>query len=299
MRAICHCCPRGCGVDRTMEAGYCGAAPVPQVARAALHFWEEPALSGTNGSGTIFFSGCNMRCVFCQNREISASIMGEPCDAGRLAALFFALEEQGAHNINLVTPTPHLPAIREAIFAAKRDGLAIPVVYNTGGYESPDALRSLEGLVDIYLPDLKYVSARLSERYSNCSDYFRYAAPAVLEMQRQVGKLVADGAGIARRGLIIRHLALPGSPDDTRRVLDFIAAELPKSTQISLMRQYTPPAAPATQLQPPLHRRLTSREYDRAVEHCLRLGLHNVWIQGAQSAQNGFTPSFFHALTVL
>ena len=247
----CTCCPRRCKVDRAHETGYCGAGPVPRVARAALHFWEEPMFSGTAGSGAVFFSGCTLRCVFCQNKEISAFQKGEPCDEARLAGLFLDLQAQGAHNINLVTPTPHLAAIRPALLRAKSEGLTIPVLYNTGGYEDLDALKSLEGLIDIYLPDLKYVTPELSRRFSGAADYFQYAAPAILEMQVQTGTLEMDERGVAVHGLLIRHLVLPACVDETRRVLDFIVENLPRETWIALMQQYTPAASLAPPLKPP------------------------------------------------
>jgi len=248
--------------------------------------------SGTRGSGAVFFSGCPLRCAFCQNREISAFQKGEVCDEGRLSELFLDLQAQGAHNINLVTPTPHLAAIRPALLRAKTEGLRIPVLYNTGGYDDVEALRKMEGLIDIYLPDLKYATPELSLRFSGTADYFQYAAPAILEMQRQVGALQINEAGIASRGLLIRHLVLPACVDETRRVLDFIAEALPEGTWISLMRQYTP----ASSLPPPLHRRVTRREYDRAVEYCIQTGLSNVLIQERAAADAAFTPPFFEKL---
>lgn len=289
----CICCPRRCQVDRALQTGYCGAAALPRVARCALHFWEEPMFSGSRGSGTIFFSGCNLRCVFCQNAEISAHQKGELCDKVRLSELFLTLQKEGAHNINLVTPTPHLETIRTALIEAKAHGLHIPVLYNTGGYETVEALRSMDGLIDIYLPDLKYVTPALSDRFSGAANYFEYAAPAILEMQRQVGTLRMDGDGISTGGLLVRHLMLPGCVDETRRVLDFIKDSLPCGTWISLMRQYTPSPG----LTPPLDRRLTSREYMRAAEYCMQLGLANVLLQEADAADSAFTPPFYQSLT--
>lgn len=254
---------------------------------------KEPG-PGARGSGGVFFSGCNMRCIFCQNSDISARQKGELCDSERLSSLFLGLQAQGAYNINLVTPTPHITALQQAIPLARARGLTIPIVYNTNAYESVEALRCLEGLIDIYLPDLKYVSPALSARFSDTPDYFAHAAHAILEMQRQVGSLQLGQDGLGLRGLILRHLALPGCPDDTRRVLDFAAESLPLHTQLSLMRQYTP-CAPG--LPPPLNRRLTEREYARAVQYCLDKGLERVWIQGEESAQNFYTPPFFSRLT--
>lgn len=285
----CRQCPRRCGVDRSQGVGYCGASALPQIARADLHMWEEPCLSGSQGAGAIFFCGCNLACIFCQNHTISHGAVGPSMDAGTLAALMLRLQEKGAHNIDLVTPTPHLHVIRPALEQAKTQGLRIPVVYNTNGYELVEALRTLEGLVDIYLPDLKYVSQAAARQYSGAADYFDFARPAVLEMQRQCGVLQLNEAGIATRGLLIRHLVLPGSVDEARGILDFIAAELPPDTQISLMSQYVPCYLATI---PPLNRRLTKREYLRAVEYCLNLGLTRVYIQEMDSADEAYTPPF-------
>lgn len=289
----CNCCPRRCNIDRTQRTGFCGAGDIPRVARAALHQWEEPMFSGTRGSGTVFFSGCTLRCCFCQNMDISAHQKGELCDEAKLSELFLSLQEQGAHNINLVTPTPHSSAIRSALIKAKKNGLILPILYNTSGYETVEALRSLEGLIDIYLPDLKYVTPQISLAFSGAADYFAFAGPAILEMQRQVGVLQLDEAGIATRGLLIRHLVLPGCVDETRRVLDFIVENLPKETYISLMRQYTPISP---HLKAPLNRRLTAREYERAADYCLQLGLRNVLLQEASAATSAYTPPFFDTL---
>lgn len=287
--SACMQCPRRCGADRSRENGLCGAPATPHVARAALHMWEEPCLSGTRGAGTIFFCGCNLDCLFCQNYEISHGTIGSRLDAGELADLMLCLQGMGAHNIDLVTPTPHLHVLLPALEKAKASGLTIPVVYNTNGYELVESLRSLEGLVDIYLPDLKYISAVAAQKYSGAVDYFQYAAPAILEMQRQCGVLQLDEEGIARRGLIVRHLVLPGSVDEARGALDFIAANLPKDTRISLMSQYVPCHRAVT---PPLNRRLTKREYQRAVDYCLSLGLTQVFVQEMEAADAAYTPLF-------
>ncbi len=289
----CNCCPRRCNIDRTQKTGFCGAGDIPRVARAALHHWEEPMFSGTRGSGAVFFSGCALRCCFCQNMDISAQQKGELCGKAKLTALFLSLQEQGAHNINLVTPTPHIAAIRAALIKAKKNGLTIPILYNTSGYETVEALRSLEGLIDIYLPDLKYVTPQISLAFSGVADYFAFAGPAILEMQRQVGTLQMDETGIATHGLLIRHLVLPGCIDETRRILDFIIEALPRETYLSLMRQYTPSSP---NLKAPLNRPLTAREYKRAADYCLQLGLPNVLLQEASAATSAYTPPFFDTL---
>lgn len=269
--------------------GLCNAGDLPRVARASLHFWEEPCISGINGSGAVFFSGCNLSCVFCQNYALHDGTLGIPHTPQALAARYLDLQAQGAHNINLVTPAPHLVAIRESLLLAREKGLQIPVVYNTNGYELAESLYLLEKLVDIYLPDLKYVTPELAERFSGRGDYFTFAAPAIQEMHRQVGTLSLDADGIAQRGLLIRHLVLPACVDEARRVLDYIANVLPIDTHISLMRQYAPTP---NITKPPLNRRLTNREYDRIIAYCSSLGFENVWCQEKESASLEYTPTF-------
>lgn len=286
---LCNLCPRCCGVDRIHNLGNCGAGVTPKVARSMLHHWEEPFISGSRGSGAVFFSGCNLGCVFCQNETLQSGLLGSEMDDAALVSLFLSLQAQGAHNINLVTPTPHIPSIRKALIKAKVDGLSIPVVYNTGAYERVESLRSLAGLVDVYLPDLKYVSPVLSGQFSGAADYFAAAAAAIAEMYRQAGDLLLDSDGLAIRGLAIRHLVLPGCLDDSRRVLDYIAGHYPLKTALSLMRQYAPtPRAMET----PLNRTLTEREYDRIISYALDLGFNNILIQQKESASLSFTPSF-------
>lgn len=290
--AACYSCPRRCGANRQLHTGDCNAGKFPRVARAALHHWEEPCISGTRGSGAVFFSGCNLDCVFCQNHVLHDGTLGQEQTPEMLSDLYLSLQAQGAHNINLVTPTPHLAAIRQSLRQAKQRGLTIPVVYNTNAYDLTSSLFALEGLVDIYLPDLKYVTGALALRFSGRADYFSFAAKAILEMHRQVGVLQVGSDGIAERGLLIRHLVLPACVDEARRVLDFIAEHLPLTTHLSLMRQYAPtPNVTA----PPLNRRLTSREYQRVIEYCLSLGFSNVWCQDKESASLTYTPDFLHA----
>ena len=286
----CMLCPRACGVERETHVGFCGAPAQPVIARAALHFWEEPPISGTRGSGAIFFCGCNLDCLFCQNHEINHASVGREWSADELAALMLHLQAEGAHNINLVTPTPHIETIIPAVRRAREQGLQIPIVYNTNGYETIETLHRLEGIVDIYLPDLKYASALPARKYSGAEDYFRYAGPAVVEMHRQCGDLVCDENGIARRGLIVRHLVLPGSVDETRRILDFLAENLPLTTHISLMGQYMP-CHRASEI-PPLDRKLLRREYDRAITYCIQLGFEHVSIQSLDASDAAFVPEF-------
>lgn len=285
----CNLCPKACRVDRTVTVGACGAGILPRVARIMTHMWEEPCISGTAGSGAVFFSGCNLRCVFCQNEALQGGKLGEPFDADRLAGAFLQLQASGVHNVNLVTPTPHIPVIRRALIIAKRSGLTLPVVYNTGAYERASALRALEGLVDIYLPDMKYVSPVLSERFSGAADYYETASAAIREMYRQTGPLVIGEDGIAKRGVLIRHLVLPGCLDDSRRVLDDLVSRYTPDVYLSLMRQYVPTARVTT---PPLNRKLTNREYDRIMSYALTLGMNHIWVQEKSSASADFTPSF-------
>ena len=297
----CTLCPLECGADRAFERGLCGVGDFGEalgdrdpyasalVARAARHYYEEPPISGTGGSGAIFFSGCNMACIFCQNMDISHFSKGRIVDANELAEIMLRLEELGSHNINLVTPSPHITLIERAIPVARKLRLTVPIVYNTNSYEKAEALKRLEGLIDIYLPDLKYVSAVAAKRYSGRADYFDVASKAVLEMQRQCGVLQTDENGIAQRGLIIRHLVLPGSVDETRGVLDFIHDNMPIETHISLMSQYTPMGE---NLPKPLDRRLLKKEYRRALDYALSLGFTNVFAQKLASAESAFTPEF-------
>lgn len=285
----CFLCPRRCGIDRAVQPGFCGAMETPRVAKIMLHHWEEPFLSGVNGSGTVFFSGCNLGCVFCQNHEIRDGGVGEYYNAEQLSAAYLSLQVQGAHNINLVTAAHYVPIVAESLRMAKARGLSIPVVYNSGGYELAETLRLLDGLVDVYLPDLKYVSSELSERFSGAPDYFTAASAAIEEMYRQVGDLVLREDGIALRGLVIRHLVLPNCVDDSRKVLDYIVTRFPLSTQVSIMSQFTPQEHVTAF---PLNRRITSREYDRVISYALSKGLYNILIQQLNSASAAYTPTF-------
>jgi len=237
----CELCPRKCGVDRNMgEKGFCGATSDIVVAKAYLHRWEEPPISGTRGSGTVFFSHCNLKCLFCQNYRISQENYGRVISVEKLADIFVHLQDMGAHNVNLVTPTVYIPQIKDAIILARGKGLKLPVVYNTSAYENVEALEMLDGLVDIYLPDLKYYDDTLATRYSGAKDYFFYATRAIMEMFRQVGEPRFDSDGIMTGGLMIRHLLLPGKVEDSKKVLDWIRDNLPSGVYVNLMSQYTP-----------------------------------------------------------
>lgn len=281
----CTLCPRRCGVDRRVKTGFCGMGEAPKLARAALHFWEEPCISGTRGSGTVFFSGCTLRCAFCQNYEISHLGQGKEITVRRLADIFKMLEDQGAHNLNLVTATPFANAVLDALNLYRPK---IPVVWNTGGYETVETLKLLKGAVDIYLPDLKHFSPRLSKLCAGAPDYFEIASEAIQEMCRQTGSAVYDESGMMLRGVIVRHLILPGCTMDSCRALDWIAENLPQGTPVSLMRQYTP--SPHCRIAG-LDRRVTDEEYQRVLSHYEALGLSG-FTQEKESADEMYTPPF-------
>lgn len=284
----CRLCPRKCGVDRKQARGFCGVGDRPVVARAFLHQWEEPCISGSRGSGTVFFSGCNLKCVFCQNYSISQEYFGKEVSTRQLGEIYLSLQHQGAHNINLVNPAHFALQIRESI--QKVQGLEIPVVYNTGTYEEVETLKSLEGLVDIYLPDLKYMDSDTAARYSGAADYFQKASKAILEMYRQVGAAAFDEEGMMKKGLIIRHLMLPGMSSESIRVLKWIRENLPDDVLVSLMSQYTP--CYRSSRYPEIHRRITRREYDRVVEAFLEMGFDNGYVQERESAVEAYIPDF-------
>lgn len=288
----CILCPRKCGVNRSSgQTGYCGMPGDLRIARAALHMWEEPCISGDAGSGTVFFSGCNLKCVYCQNHSIALGDCGKTITIQRLAEIFLELQEKGAANINLVTPTHYVPQIREALVLAKKAGLTLPIVYNTGSYESIDVLRLLEGLVDIYLPDLKYYSSDLSLEFSHAADYFPVAATAILEMHRQVGTPVFDErTAMMKRGMIVRHLLLPGQTKDSKKILRHLYETFGDNIYISIMNQYTPLSHVANI--PALNRKVTSDEYDKVVNFALHLGITNAFIQEGETAEESFIPPF-------
>ncbi len=291
----CRLCPRMCGVDRSAQRGFCQAPAGAVAARAALHYWEEPCISGTRGSGTVFFSGCTLRCCFCQNYKISRDLYGKTLTPRELADAFLRLQDQGANNISLVTATHFLPWIIPALDLIK-DRLQIPVVYNCGGYERPETVEALNDYVDIWLPDLKYESSELSARYSQAPLYFHTASKAIAQMIRQTGaphlKIVpGEPEPVMDRGVIIRHLVLPGQKEDSIRLMHWIAENLPKdSFYISLMSQYTPYEK---NLQfPELNRRITSYEYQKVVDAALDLGLTQGFMQKKSSAKEEYTPDF-------
>jgi len=283
---ICNLCPRMCNVRRgDTGEGFCGMPADPVLARAALHFDEEPIISGTKGSGTVFFSGCSLKCVFCQNYGISHEKFGRRITVEQLKGVYRDLIAQGANNINFVNPTHYAHAIIRSL----DEKLPVPVVYNTGGYERVETLRALDGMVDIYLPDLKYIDPKFSERYSAAPDYFEHAAPALQEMLRQVGPVEIDSDGIIRRGMIVRHLILPGCAEESMRILDFIQRELP-GAWVSLMAQYMPYGEAHGVDE--LGRRLYPEEYDMVVDHLMELGMEDGFVQELSSSDEKYIPDF-------
>ncbi len=295
----CVLCPRKCHVDRLQgQLGYCGQTAELNAARAALHFWEEPCISGTLGSGTVFFSGCNLRCVFCQNHNIAIGKAGLPISLERLSDIFLKLQEQKANNINLVTPTHFIPQIAYALETAKNHGLSIPIVYNTGSYEEVDSLRLLNGLVDIYLPDLKYYSSELSLKYSHAPDYFEKATAAIAEMFRQVGPPIMESVQdtescdkpLMKRGMIVRHLLLPGQTKDSKKVLRYLYETYKNDIFVSIMNQYTP--LPHVAEISGLNRTVSPEEYERVINFATRLGIEYGFIQEGGTASESFIPEF-------
>lgn len=259
-------------------------------ARAALHFWEEPCISGTEGSGAVFFSGCTLRCVFCQNHEIAAGAVGKPVTEERLSRIFLELQEKGANNINLVTATQFLPTVIPALQHAKKMGLTIPIVYNTGGYEKVETLRFLEELVDIWLPDCKYRSAELAARYSRAADYPETVKTALAEMVRQTGAPLFDRRGMMKKGVIVRHLVLPGCVSDSKDVLEYLWDTFGNQIYVSIMSQYTP--LPHVAAYPEINRKVTDEEYEEIVDYACFLGMSQVYIQEGGCVGESFIPPF-------
>ncbi len=287
---ICNACPRRCGAERTEYApgGICACPSLPLVARAAPHYGEEPCISGSRGSGTVFFSGCNLKCVFCQNHEISRAKLGKTITVERLSDIFLELRDKGVHNINLVTPTHYTDAIVKALERAKLD---IPVAWNSSGYESVESLKKLEGLVQIYMPDFKYADSDLASRYSAAPDYPDVARAAIFEMFRQVGPFELDGEDMLRSGVLIRHLILPGAEDNSRAVIDFVADNFPGDDILfSLMAQYTP--MPNTERFPELQKAVTAEVNDALVDYMTQRGIYNGFWQEPCSATDDMIPDF-------
>lgn len=288
----CYMCPRECSVDRENgERGFCGVGNEYIIGSADLHFWEEPCISGGRGSGAIFFSGCNLRCVFCQNKDISRDPVGKKYTEDELIDKMLELQDRGAHNINLVTATPYSLFLSKTLAKAKVKGLNIPIVYNCGGYESLMMLRALDGLVDVYLPDFKYFDNQLANKYSSAPNYAEIAGNALIEMHRQVGKLTLDENGIAKQGIIVRHLVLPAHREDSKAALKYLSQILPvDEVMLSLMCQYTPDWV-GDDSPKNLKRRLTSFEYNDVLSYAISLGFDG-FSQEKSSAKREFTPKF-------
>ena len=293
----CILCPRECNVDRKQgKTGYCGQTNKIYVARAGLHMWEEPCITGKNGSGTVFFCGCSLKCIYCQNSKIalgnknSMEQIGKEISIERLKEIFIELQMKGAQNINLVTGTHYISQIAIALKEAKKEGLMIPIVYNTGGYEKKESLKLLEGLVDIYLPDMKYLSKELSKEYSHAEDYFDVTKEAIKEMVRQVGELTFDESKNLKKGVIVRHLVLPGTTRDSKAVLEYLWNSYGNKIYLSILNQYTP--MEQMKNHPLLRRKVTKREYEKVVSYALSLGWENGFIQEGETAKESFIPGF-------
>ena len=283
----CYSCPRMCGADRENKLGYCHTPWDFKIARAGLHFWEEPPISGNNGSGTVFFSGCNLGCVYCQNYEISHGDVGKTISEERLLEIFCELKDKGAHNINLVNPTHYAEKLVPLL---EKFDKKLPVVYNSSGYERVETLQKLEGLVDVYLPDLKYISPDKAFRYSAAEDYFDYASKALIEMKRQCNENIYDAEGILQKGMIVRHLILPKNTNQSIEILKWIAENLGADTSISLMAQYTPYGKIENYTE--LQRRITEREYNKVLDFAEEIGFKNIFTQEPSSSSEKFIPDF-------
>ena len=283
----CYSCPRMCGADREKEKGYCRMPDEFVVARAGLHFWEEPPISGVNGSGTVFFSGCNLGCVYCQNYEISHENTGKIISDERLLEIFCELKDKGAHNINLVNPTHYAERLADLLPLYKKQ---LPVVYNSSGYENVETLHKLDGKVDIYMPDLKYISGEKSKKYSSAENYFDFASKALIEMKKQCSENVFDENGIMQKGMIVRHLILPKNTNQSIEILKWIYNNLGSDTAISLMAQYTPYGK--IENYPELQRKITEREYNKVLTFAEELGFENIYSQDFGSSSEKFIPDF-------
>ena len=286
----CMLCPRNCGADRTKTTGFCGQSDKLYAARASLHMWEEPCISGESGSGTVFFTGCNLGCVYCQNREIANEHIGFEITAERLAEIFLEQQDRGANNINLVTPTHYAPHIIRALDMVRGKLLKIPVLYNCGGYESVETLKMLEGYIDIYMPDFKYMDGEIAKKYSNAADYPEAAKAAVAEMVRQTGKCRFDENGIMQRGTLVRNLVLPSYTENSKQVIEYIYNTYGGSIYMSIMNQYTP--MQNIKAYPELNRTVTAAEYDAVVDFAVELGVENAFVQEGGAVSESFIPLF-------
>ena len=287
----CELCPRRCGANRLAgKNGFCGGGKEVKVARAALHFWEDPCISGEEGSGTVFFSGCTMRCVFCQNREISRGEAGKLISTERLAEIFLELQKKGANNINLVTPMHYAPQITAALDIARKNGLSLPIVWNTGGWELPESVEAVKNYSDIWLTDFKYFDNSLAEKFSNAKNYFENASASLKKMLEQTGEPVFDDDGMMKKGIIVRHLVLPGHTDDSKKVLRWLWENFGDKIWISIMNQYTPLCS--EEKFPELSRKVTDEEYDEVVDFAVSLGIENAFVQDGEAVSESFIPPF-------
>ena len=290
----CTLCPRECGANRKDgEIGFCGASDKIKIARSSLHFWEEPCISGEVGSGTVFFSHCTLKCVYCQNYNISTKNQGRFVTETELAEYFLDLQKQGALNINLVTPTHYVPQIIEALKIAKEKGLMLPILYNTSGYENPDTLELLRGYVDIFLPDFKYFSSDLAKKYSGAEDYPNVAKKAIAKMFELVGKCEFDDNSIIKKGVIVRHLMLPGQEDDSKNILEYLYKTYGNDIYISIMSQYTPLATLPNEF-PELNTKIDMTVYDKLLDFAVNLGIENAFVQEEEAASESFIPEFWN-----
>ena len=287
----CALCPRKCGAERLLgKIGFCGGGKEVKVARAALHFWEEPCISGEEGSGTVFFSGCTMRCVFCQNREISRGEAGKTVSVERLSEIFLELQEKGANNINLVTPMHFAPQITAALDIAKEKGLSLPIVWNTGGWELPESVEAVKDYADIWLSDFKYFDNSLAEKFSNARNYFEIASESLKKMVGQTGEAVFDDNGMMKKGVIVRHLVLPGHTNDSKKILRWLWENFGDRIWISIMNQYTPLCT--NEKYPELFRSVTDEEYEEIIDFAVSLGIENAFVQEGGAVGESFIPPF-------
>lgn len=286
----CNICPRYCKVNRKNNLGFCKSNDNIKISRAALHYFEEPCISGNNGSGAIFFSGCNLKCVFCQNYNISNKNFGKEISIERLIEIFFELKEKGANNINLVTPTHFIPLIAQALKTAKEKGLDIPIVYNTSGYENISSLKLLDGLIDVYLPDLKFFDENLAKKYLKADNYFKFASEAIKEMYRQVGNITFNKKGLIQKGVIVRHLVMPGYTKDSKKIIKYLYDTYHDNIYLSIMNQYTPNHHLENYKE--INRPLSNEEYDEVINYAIDLGIENAFIQEGDTCSESFIPEF-------
>ncbi|MBQ7137334.1 MAG: radical SAM protein [Bacilli bacterium] len=287
----CTLCPRNCKVNRNNnQLGFCGMTKDIVVARAGLHFWEEPIISGEKGSGTVFFSGCNLKCAFCQNFNISTNNFGKTVSINRLSKIFLELQEQGAHNINLVTPTHFVPQIIEALKISKRNGLNIPIVYNSSGYENVDTIKLLDGYIDIYLPDFKYFDNKFATKYSKCTNYFEHTSKALEEMIKQVGNPIFDENGMLSKGVIVRHMLIPGLLNDSKKIISYLVENYNDNIFISIMNQYTP--TNNLNRYPEINKIVDKSDYEELIDYAIDIGIKNGFMQEGETQKTSFIPEF-------